>query len=65
VRFVHFLIAFAALAVLRTGLAVGVFESNPAVSMLGLFIAWQVFPMVTDPLFSTLLWIVLPGETYS
>jgi hypothetical protein len=33
--------------------------------MLGLFIAWQVFPMVTDPLFSTLLWIVHPGETYS
>ena len=31
----------------------------------GLFIAWQVFPMVTDPLFSTLLWIVHPGETYS
>jgi Zn-dependent protease len=40
-------------------------ESNPAISMLGLFIAWQVFPMVTDPLFSTLLWIVHPGDTYS
>jgi Zn-dependent protease len=40
-------------------------ESNPAISMLGLFIAWQVFPMVTDPLFSTLLWIVHPGEAYS
>ena len=40
-------------------------ESNPAISMLGLFVAWQVFPMVTDPLFSTLLWMVHPGETYS
>ena len=39
--------------------------SNPAISMIGLVVAWQVFPMATDPLFSMLLRVIHPGETYS
>ena len=40
-------------------------ESNPAISMIGLVVAWQLFPMATDPLFSMLLRMIHPGETYS
>lgn len=40
-------------------------QSNPAMSMAGLLIAWRVFPLITDPLFSMLLKIVHPGESYS
>lgn len=39
-------------------------QSNPAMSMVGLLIAWRVFPMVTGPLFSMLLRLVHPGESY-
>lgn len=41
------------------------FESNPMMSMVGLLVAWQVFPMVTHPLFSALLRLVHPSESYS
>jgi hypothetical protein len=34
-------------------------------SMAGLVIAWRVFPSITDPLFSLLLILVHPGESYS
>ena len=34
-------------------------------SMAGLVIAWRVFPFITDPLFSMLLKVVHPGESYS
>ena len=40
-------------------------QSNPMMSMVGLLIAWRVFPMITDPLFSLLLKLVHPGEAYS
>ena len=40
-------------------------ESNGAMSMIGLFVAWRIFPLITDPLFSMLLWLVHPGESYS
>jgi Zn-dependent protease len=40
-------------------------QSNPGMSMAGLLIAWRVFPLITDPLFSMLLKIVHPGESYS
>lgn len=39
-------------------------QSNPGMSMVGLLIAWQVFPLITSPLFSLLLWLVHPGESY-
>lgn len=39
-------------------------EANRAISMVGLVVAWQVFPMVTDPLFSAVLRLVHPGESY-
>ena len=34
-------------------------------SLAGLVIAWRVFPLVTDPLFSTLLRFVHPFDSYS
>jgi Zn-dependent protease len=40
-------------------------QSNPMMSMAGLLIAWRVFPFITDPLFSMLLKLVHPGESYS
>jgi len=40
-------------------------QSNGAISMVGLLVAWQVFPLITGPLFSMLLWLVHPGESYS
>jgi Zn-dependent protease len=40
-------------------------QSNPGMSMAGLFIAWQVFPSITGPLFSVVLRLVHPGESYS
>jgi hypothetical protein len=39
--------------------------SNGMMSMLGLFVAWQVFPFVTDPLFSLLLRLIHPSLSYS
>ena len=41
------------------------FQSNAMMSMLGLVIAWQVFPLVTAPLFSMLLRLVHPFDSYS
>jgi Zn-dependent protease len=40
-------------------------QSNAIMPMVGLLIAWKVFPLVTDPLFSALLRLVHPGESYS
>jgi len=40
-------------------------QSNPMMSMAGLLIAWRVFPFITDPLFTMLLKVVHPGESYS
>jgi hypothetical protein len=31
----------------------------------GLFVAWQVFPHVVDPIFSALLTLVHPADRYS
>jgi Zn-dependent protease len=39
--------------------------SNPAMSMIGLLIAWKVFPLLTGSLFSMLLRLVHPNESYS
>ena len=40
-------------------------QSNAMMSMVGLVIAWQVFPFVTDPLFVALLRLVHPFDSYS
>ena len=40
-------------------------QSNAMMSMVGLLIAWRVFPLVTAPLFSLLLWLVHPFDSYS
>lgn len=40
-------------------------SSNPMMSMIGLVVAWQVFPEVSDPLFSFVLRLIHPGESYS
>ena len=41
------------------------FQSNAMMSMVGLVIAWQVFPFVSRPLFSILLKLVHPFDSYS
>ncbi len=40
-------------------------QSNGALSMLGLMVAWRVFPLFTDPLFSLVLWALHPDWSYS
>jgi Zn-dependent protease len=49
----------------RTALALSAVASNPIFSLLGLFIAWQAFPHLADPIFELLLRLVHPGESYS
>jgi Zn-dependent protease len=39
-------------------------NAHPAVSMLGLLIAWQLFPEFARPLFAVLLRLVHPGDIY-
>ena len=39
--------------------------ANPVFSILGIFIAWQVFPHVVGPIFSALLTLVHPADRYS
>lgn len=40
-------------------------QSNAMMSLVGLVVAWQVFPFLTDPLFSVLLRLVHPFDAYS
>jgi Zn-dependent protease len=39
-------------------------QSNGAFSMLGLLVAWRLFPYLTDPIFTTVLKLVHPGSLY-
>jgi Zn-dependent protease len=39
--------------------------SNAMMSMMGLLVAWQVFPLATGPLFSLLLRLLHPYDSYS
>ena len=39
-------------------------NAHPAVSMLGLMIAWQLFPEFARPLFAAVLRLVHPGDIY-
>jgi Zn-dependent protease len=38
--------------------------SGGMISLLGLVIAWQVFPQFIDPIFSAILWALHPGVAY-
>ncbi len=40
-------------------------QANPAMSMLGLLVAWRVFPLLTDRLFALVLTLVHPEASYS
>jgi Zn-dependent protease len=40
------------------------FQRNGAFSMIGLVVAWRVFPLLTGPLFSAVLRLVHPGAAY-
>jgi Zn-dependent protease len=49
----------------RAAAALRAFVSNPAFSLLGIFVAWQIFPSIARPLFRTVLRLLHPGELYS
>lgn len=49
----------------RVALRLRAFTSSPAFSILGILIAWQVFPHVVGPIFSALLTLVHPADRYS
>ena len=40
------------------------FQSNGSFSIIGLLVAWRLFPMLTGPLFSTVLKLVHPDASY-
>ena len=48
----------------RAALAVHGFLSSPVFSLLGIFVAWQVFPYFVDPFFGALLKVVHPADVY-
>ena len=33
--------------------------------MIGLLVAWRIFPVIVDPLFGLVLKLLHPGESYS
>jgi Zn-dependent protease len=37
---------------------------NPALSILGLFVAWQAFPSLAWPIVKALIWLVHPADRY-
>lgn len=41
------------------------FQSNAMMSVIGLIVAWRVFPLITGPIFSLLLRVVHPFDLYS
>jgi Zn-dependent protease len=49
----------------RAALTLRNFTASPIFSLLGIFIAWQVFPHVVGPIFSALLALVHPADRYS
>jgi Zn-dependent protease len=48
----------------QTALLVRSVNANPAVSMLGLLVAWQLFPQFARPIFTAVLRLVHPGDIY-
>jgi Zn-dependent protease len=49
----------------RTALGLRQFFATPVFSLLGIFIAWQVFPYFVRPIFSAILTLVHPADRYS
>src|SRR5262249_3752903 len=49
----------------HAALALREFSRNPMFQLVGLLIAWRVFPYVVGPLFGLVLWAVHPGLGYS
>ena len=43
----------------------GEWSRQPMFQMIGLLVAWRVFPMMTDPLFATVLTLLHPDVSYS
>ena len=43
----------------------GEWSRQPMFQMIGLLVAWRVFPMIADPLFALVLKAVHPGASYS
>ena len=48
----------------RATLALRGVMANPALSLLGLIVAWQLFPQVARPIFGVLLRLVHPADIY-
>jgi Zn-dependent protease len=46
------------------GSAIRQFGNNPMGSMVGLVVAWQVFPAMARPIFTWLLMLVHPNASY-
>jgi Zn-dependent protease len=44
---------------------VAAINAHPAMSLLGLLVAWQLFPRFARPIFSVLVQLVHPGDMYS
>jgi Zn-dependent protease len=49
----------------RQALKLRALYANQIMSMFGLLIAWKVFPIATDPIFSAVLKVVYPDQSYS
>lgn len=49
----------------RAAALVRALNANPAMSMLGLLVAWRAFPALAGPVFSALVQLVHPGDAYS
>lgn len=49
----------------RAARAFRAFTANPVFSLVGILIAWQVFPSIARPLFRAVLQLLHPGERYS
>jgi Zn-dependent protease len=49
----------------RLAQQLGELSRQPAFQMVGLIVAWQLFPHIARPLFSLVLKAVHPGESYS
>src|SRR4029453_10755303 len=48
----------------RHALAMRNFSTSGMMGMVGLLVAWQIFPMATDPLFSLVLRLLYPASSY-
>lgn len=49
----------------RAATTLRTFVANPVFSLIGILIAWQIFPSIARPLFRTVLQLLHPGALYS